>query len=199
MSLALREAEYCIYCQRQAQPGVATMPPTNPTSSVITDRLTRALGEAVIRVWSNLPQEVLAAPLASPRARSCPPRLRVRFGPGNGCTARRRADGTPVVACPSSPGARRCPAESRFDRERVQPWQTIRRSALKPKPSSSAQKPQSAAQPTTEGGRAKADYVAAGHAIRAKTARLKQLRLAKEATDKNAEAKRVTKTKKRPT
>ena len=32
-----------------------------------------------------------------------------------------------------------------------------------------AQKPQPAAQPTTEGGRAKADYVAAGHAERAKT------------------------------
>jgi hypothetical protein len=46
---------------------------------------------------------------------------------------------------------------------------------------------------------AKADFVAAGHAIRAKTARLKQLRLAKEATDKNAEAKQVTKTKERPT
>ena len=34
------------------------MPPTDPTSSVITDQLTRALGEAVIRIWSNLPQEV---------------------------------------------------------------------------------------------------------------------------------------------
>src|SRR3954467_2489566 len=34
------------------------MPPTHPTSSVITDQLTRALGEAVIRIWSNLPQEV---------------------------------------------------------------------------------------------------------------------------------------------
>jgi hypothetical protein len=34
------------------------MPPTNPTSSVITEQLTRALGEAVIRIWSNLPQEV---------------------------------------------------------------------------------------------------------------------------------------------
>ena len=45
-----------------------------------------------------------------------------------------------------------------------------------------AQKPQPAAQPTTEGGRAKADYVAAGHAERAKTARLKELRLAKKAT-----------------
>jgi hypothetical protein len=36
--------------------GVAKMPPTNPTSSVITEQLTRALGEAVIRIWSNLPQ-----------------------------------------------------------------------------------------------------------------------------------------------
>ena len=34
------------------------MPPTIPTSSVITDQLTRALGQAVIRIWSNLPQEV---------------------------------------------------------------------------------------------------------------------------------------------
>ena len=47
-----------------------------------------------------------------------------------------------------------------------------------------AQKPQPAAQPTTEGGRAKADYVAAGHAERAKTVRLKALREAKEAADK---------------
>jgi hypothetical protein len=37
-------------------PGVAKMPPTD--SSVITDQLTRALGEAVIRIWSNLPQDV---------------------------------------------------------------------------------------------------------------------------------------------
>jgi hypothetical protein len=34
------------------------MPPADPTSSVITDQLTRALGEAVIRMWSNLPQDV---------------------------------------------------------------------------------------------------------------------------------------------
>jgi hypothetical protein len=34
------------------------MPPTNPISSVITDQLTRALGEAVFRIWSDLPQEV---------------------------------------------------------------------------------------------------------------------------------------------
>jgi hypothetical protein len=48
-----------------------------------------------------------------------------------------------------------------------------------------AQKPQPAAQPTTDGGRAKADYVAAGQAERAKTARLKALREAKEeAADK---------------
>ncbi len=34
------------------------MPPTDATSSVITDQITRALGEAVIRIWSNLPQGV---------------------------------------------------------------------------------------------------------------------------------------------
>jgi hypothetical protein len=31
------------------------MPSTDPTTS---DQLTRALGEAVIRIWSNLPQDV---------------------------------------------------------------------------------------------------------------------------------------------
>jgi hypothetical protein len=31
------------------------MPPINPTSSVITDQLTRALGEAVIRIWNRQP------------------------------------------------------------------------------------------------------------------------------------------------
>ena len=30
----------------------------NPIGGVTTDQLTRALGEAVIRIWSNLPQEV---------------------------------------------------------------------------------------------------------------------------------------------
>ena len=34
------------------------MPPTDRTSSVITEQLRRALGEAVIRIWSNLPQDV---------------------------------------------------------------------------------------------------------------------------------------------
>ena len=34
------------------------MPPTDRTSSVITEQLRRASGEAVIRIWSNLPQEV---------------------------------------------------------------------------------------------------------------------------------------------
>jgi hypothetical protein len=47
------------------------------------------------------------------------------------------------------------------------------------------QKPQPAAQPTTAGGRAKADYVATGQAERAKTERLRALRLGKEAADKN--------------
>jgi hypothetical protein len=34
------------------------MPPTDPTATIITDQLTRALGAAVIRIWSNLPQDV---------------------------------------------------------------------------------------------------------------------------------------------
>ena len=34
------------------------MPSTNPTPSVTADQLTRALGEAVIPIWSNLPQDV---------------------------------------------------------------------------------------------------------------------------------------------
>jgi hypothetical protein len=55
-----------------------------------------------------------------------------------------------------------------------------------------AHKAQAATQPTTGGGKATADYVAAGHAVRAKTARLKELRLAKEATDKTAEPKHVS-------
>ena len=40
------------------------------------------------------------------------------------------------------------------------------------------QKPQPATQPTTKGGQA--DYLAEGHAVRAKTAQLRELRLAKE-------------------
>ena len=59
------------------------------------------------------------------------------------------------------------------------------------------QKAQPAPQPATEGRQATADYVAAGHAVRAKTARLKGLRLAKEAAEKKAETKQVTKKKKR--
>jgi hypothetical protein len=54
-------------------------------------------------------------------------------------------------------------------------------------------------QRATEGSKAMADYVAAGHAVRAKTARLRELRLAKEAADKKVETKEDTKTKKRPT
>ena len=46
-----------------------------------------------------------------------------------------------------------------------------------------AQKPPPAPRPTTEGGQATADYVAEGHAVRAKTAQLRELRLAKEAAD----------------
>jgi hypothetical protein len=34
------------------------MPPTEPNPHRPADQLTRALGEAVIRIWSNLPQEV---------------------------------------------------------------------------------------------------------------------------------------------
>ena len=37
------------------------------------------------------------------------------------------------------------------------------------------QKPQPATQPTTKGGQATADYLAAGHAVRAKTAQLREL------------------------
>jgi hypothetical protein len=46
----------CLYCQPADRPGAAQMPPTDPTSNVITDQLTRALGEAVIRIWSDLPK-----------------------------------------------------------------------------------------------------------------------------------------------
>ena len=34
------------------------MPPNDPTATIITEQLTRALGEAVIRIWSNLPQDI---------------------------------------------------------------------------------------------------------------------------------------------
>src|SRR6266446_8471783 len=42
----------------QPDTGVAKMPSTDPIPSVTADQLTRALGEAVIRTWSNLPQDV---------------------------------------------------------------------------------------------------------------------------------------------
>jgi hypothetical protein len=51
------------------------------------------------------------------------------------------------------------------------------------------------AQRATEGAKAMSDYKAEGEAERAKTARLKELRLAKEAAEKTA---KVTKTKKPP-
>jgi hypothetical protein len=51
------------------------------------------------------------------------------------------------------------------------------------------------AQRAAEGSQAMSEYVAAGHAVRAKTARLKEQRLAKEAADKKAEAKQSTKSK----
>ena len=41
----------------QPDTGVAKMPSTDPIPSVTADQLTRALGEAVIRIWSNLPQD----------------------------------------------------------------------------------------------------------------------------------------------
>ena len=41
-----------------AAAGVAQMPSTNTIPSVTVDQLMRALGETVIRIWSNSPQEV---------------------------------------------------------------------------------------------------------------------------------------------
>jgi hypothetical protein len=41
-----------------ADTGVAKMPSTEPTPQRPADQLTRALGQAVIRIWSNLPQDV---------------------------------------------------------------------------------------------------------------------------------------------
>ena len=42
----------------QPDTGVAKMPSTEPTPQRPADQLTRALGQAVIRIWSNLPQDV---------------------------------------------------------------------------------------------------------------------------------------------
>jgi hypothetical protein len=50
----------------------------------------------------------------------------------------------------------------------------------------------------TEGSQAMSEYVAAGHAVRAKTARLRELRLSKEAADKKEKTKQGTKSKWRP-
>jgi hypothetical protein len=50
-----------------------------------------------------------------------------------------------------------------------------------------------------EGAEAMAAYVADGHAVRAKTARLRELRLAKEAADKAVKDKPDEKARKRPT
>jgi hypothetical protein len=52
------------------------------------------------------------------------------------------------------------------------------------------------AQRTTEGAKAMSEYNAERQAERAKTARLKELRLAKEATDKATEIKLITEKKK---
>jgi hypothetical protein len=51
------------------------------------------------------------------------------------------------------------------------------------------------AQRATEESQAMSEYVAAGHAVRAKTARLKEQRLAKEAADKKDKTKQDTKSK----
>jgi hypothetical protein len=53
--------------------------------------------------------------------------------------------------------------------------------------------------PQKEGAEAMASYLADGHAVRAKTAQLRELRLAKEAADKVVKNKPVEKTKKRST
>ena len=42
----------------QPDTGVAKMPSTEPTPQRPADQLTWALGQAVIRIWSNLPQDV---------------------------------------------------------------------------------------------------------------------------------------------
>jgi hypothetical protein len=52
------------------------------------------------------------------------------------------------------------------------------------------------AQRATEGAQAMADYVADGDAVRAKTVRLKELRLAKKAAEEEAEKKPVEKKRK---
>jgi hypothetical protein len=69
---------------------------------------------------------------------------------------------------------------------------SIRKSALRPKPSF---KKTQKAQQATEGAKAMSEYLAAGHAVRAKTARLRKLRLAKEAADKKDKTKQDTKSK----
>jgi hypothetical protein len=51
------------------------------------------------------------------------------------------------------------------------------------------------AQRAAEGSQAMSEYVAAGHAVRAKTARLKEQRLAKETADKKDKTKQDTKSK----
>jgi hypothetical protein len=54
------------------------------------------------------------------------------------------------------------------------------------------------AQRATEGAQATSEYNAERQAERAKTARLRELRLAKEATDKATETKLITKKRKQP-
>jgi hypothetical protein len=96
-----------------------------------------------------------------------------------------RADGRPVVLAPARLAPENAKPESQARRrtgatmanhskERTQAEAQFKQ----------VQKAQPAARPTTERGQATADYVAAGHAVHAKTAQLKELRLAKEAADK---------------
>ena len=99
-----------------------------------------------------------------------------------------------MALAPARQAPENAQASRRLDAEQGQPSPTIRRSAPQAEAQfKQVQKAQPAARPTTEGGQATADYVAAGHAVRAKTAQLKELRLAKEVTDKIAKAKHVTK------
>ena len=64
------------------------------------------------------------------------------------------------------------------------------------KPRSGAEAQFKKAQRATEGAQAMSDYIADGHAVRVKTGRLKELRLAKEAAEKEAEKMPVAKSKK---
>ena len=99
-----------------------------------------------------------------------------------------------MALAPARQAPENAQASRRLDAEQGQPSPTIRRSAPQAEAQfKQVQKAQPAARPTTEGGQATADYVAAGHAVHAKTAQLKELRLAKEAADKAKPTKKRTK------